>query len=112
MSAALAATIASAVPPGSTIYALARSKPNRIVGVDTAGVVVETEASRAKDTRPQLVPGWMLQGWDELSRAGRLSQVDLLERLNVKRSAAVMAILARLPGVRIASANPTVLSRS
>ena len=69
MSAALAATIASAVPPGSTIYALARSKPNRIVGVDTAGVVVETEASRAKDTRPQLVPGWMLQGWDELSRA-------------------------------------------
>jgi len=113
MSAALAATIASAVPAGSTIYTLTQSKPNWIVGVDTAGVVVETEASRAKGLRAQLVPGWMLQaGWDELSRAGRLSQTDLLERLNVKRSAAVMAILARLPGVRIASANPTVLTRS
>lgn len=113
MSAALAATIASAVPPGSTIYTLTQSKPNWIVGVDTAGVVVETEASRAKGAGPQLVPGWMLQaGWDELSRAGQLSQTDLLERLNVKRSAAVMAILARLPGVRIASANPTVLTRS
>ena len=113
MSAALAATIASAMPAGSTIYTLSQSKPNWIVGVDTAGAVVETEASRAKGVGPQLVPGWMLRaGWDELSRAGRLSQTDLLERLNVKRSAAVMAILARLPGVRIASTNPTVLTRS
>ena len=95
------------------IYTLTQSKPNWIVGVDMTGVVVETEASRAKGAGPQLVPGWMLQaGWDELSRAGRLSQTDLLERLNVKRSAAVMAIIARLPGVRIASVNPTVLDRS
>jgi hypothetical protein len=113
MSATLASMIASAVPPGSTIYTLTQSKPNWIVSVDTAGVVVETEASRAKGAGPQLVPGWMLQaGWDELSDAGRLSQTHLLERLNVRRSAAVMAILAHLPGVRIASINPTVLNRS
>ena len=68
---------------------------------------------RTKVAGPQLVPGWMLQaGWDELSAAGRLSQTDLLERLNVKRSAAVMAILARLPGVLITSLKPTVLKRS
>lgn len=34
MSAALAAMIASAVPPGSIIYTLTQSKPNWIVGVD------------------------------------------------------------------------------
>jgi hypothetical protein len=113
MSAALASMIASAVPPGTTVYTLTQSKPNWIVSIDTAGVVVETEASRAKGAGPQFVPGWMLQaGWDELSGLGHLSQTDLLERLNVKRSAAVMAILARLPGVRVASINPTILNCS
>jgi len=54
----------------------------------------------------------MLQlAWDYPQRYGELSNRYLLaaDGLNVKRSSAVCAILARLPGITISSTNPIVL---
>lgn len=42
-------------------------------------------------------------------RQGELAQQDLLNELNVKRSAFVCALLAKLPEVRIRSTKPTIL---
>ena len=49
--------------------------------------------------------------WEHLVREGSLSNKHLLAGtgLNVKRSSAVCAILARLPGVEVASSTPIVL---
>lgn len=65
-----------------------------------------TERSAARDTGPQLVPAWMIQaGWEHLRSYGSLTNAYLLSAkgLNVKRSSAVCAILARLPEVRVVS---------
>jgi hypothetical protein len=104
--------LADAIPPGTTIATLANGKPNRIVGVTYDGVLVETEASKAKGTGPQLVDAWMLESaWTHLRRHGSLTNAYLVSSsgLNVKRSAAVCAILAKLPGVQVASSRPIEL---
>jgi hypothetical protein len=100
------------VPPGSVLETLGNRRPNWISDVTEVGVLVETERSRAQQTGPQLVPARMIQtARDYLTRNGRLTHKYLLatDGLNVKRSAAVCSILARLPGIEVESTRPIVL---
>jgi HKD family nuclease len=88
---------------------LARAQANRVVGIDRSGLWIETDASKRKRLPPQHVPAWMFQlAWDYLKSHGSLTNRHLLasDGLNVKRSSAVMAILARLPGVQIVGRSP------
>jgi hypothetical protein len=59
-----------------------------------------------------MVPAWMIQiAWEWLTTHGTLTNRHLLadDGLNVKRSSFVCALLARLPGVGVASARPIEL---
>jgi hypothetical protein len=96
---------------GQVITTLSKGRPNRIVAVDPEGLRVETEKSAREGTGPQLVPAWMIiAGWRHLVEHGRLSQMELLEDLNVKRSAFVCALLAHFPGVEVEE-DPNVVLR-
>jgi HD domain len=100
------------VPAGATVTTLADGRPNWIVEIKDDGVSIETEASKEKGRGPRLVEAWMLQtAWDHLSREGSLTNKYLLSTagLNVKRSSAVCAILAHLPGVEVVSSKPIEL---
>ena len=98
------------VPSGSVVSTLSNGKPNHITEVTAAGVSVDTERSRALGTGSQLVPAWMLQtAWEYLTKRGVVTNRELLHQHNIKRSSAVCAILARLPGVVVASARPITL---
>lgn len=56
------------------------------------------------------VPAWMITAaWNRLCDKGELRQQELLNELNVKRSAFVCALVAKFPDVRIQSTRPTVL---
>jgi HKD family nuclease len=95
---------------GETIETLADGRPNRIVEVDQSGVLVETEGSRRKRSGPQRVEPWMLNdAWEHLRERGELTNRELLDGLRVMRSSAVCAMLARVPGVQVASRRPIVL---
>lgn len=101
------------VAAGSVIHTLSNGHPNWIAAITREGVHVETKRSRAQGTGPQLVPAWMIQSaWDYLKAHGSLTNKYLLagDGLNVKRSAAVCAILARLPDVEVASSRPILLT--
>jgi hypothetical protein len=101
-----------AVPPGSVVPTLSGDRPNTVTGVSPQGLYVETDKSRAKGTPPRLVPAWMLQlAWDYLRARGTLTNRYLLatDGLNVKRSSAVCAVLARLPEVEVTSVRPISL---
>ena len=103
--------IRAAVEIGSEIETLSIKRPNRIVGVDRKGIEVETLRSDSRGSGPQLVPAWMVvAAWDRLRRRGQLSQSELLDELNVKRSAFVCALLALFPDVVVRSTRPTVLA--
>ena len=81
---------------------LDQGKPNRVTALMPTGLYVETEASRGKGSRAQLIPAWMFTlAWDCLHTHGRLTNRYLLapDGLDVKRSNVVCAILAKLPGV-------------
>ena len=79
---------------------LSHRKPNRVVEVIPEGLYVETNDSRAKGNPPQLVPSWMFElAYETLRARGRVTQQEVLNELNIKRSAAVCAILARLEHV-------------
>lgn len=94
------------------ISTITSGKPNRIASVDATGVWIETAESRRKGNGPQLVDAWMLTtAWDYLRSNGTLSNRYLLaaDGLNVKRSSAVCALLAHMPGVSVASSRPIVL---
>jgi hypothetical protein len=81
---------------------LSHARPNRVTEVNESGLYVETEASQAKGRPPQLVPAWMFElAYQALRSRGRLTQQSVLNELNIKRSAAVCAILARLEHVSI-----------
>ncbi len=98
--------LASTTPVVTTISS---RRPNRISGVGPDGVWIETERSDEKGAGPQHVPAWMIQiAWDHLRREGELTNAYLLaaDGLNVKRSSAVCALLAGLPGVSVASSRP------
>lgn len=47
--------------------------------------------------------------WRELTKPRSLTNAFLLNDLNVKRSAAVCALLARLPDVEVATTRPITL---
>lgn len=82
----------------------ANPRPNYVTELTATGVYMRTESSEAKGLLPQFIPAWMLGlAWDYLRAHGQLSNAFLLakEGLNVKRSSAVCAILARLPGVGV-----------
>jgi HKD family nuclease len=94
---------------------LARREVNHVVAVEPTGLWVETAASQRKKQPPQLVPAWMFQlAWDYLAANGVLTNRYLLatDGLNVKRSSAVMAILARLPGVEATDTRPVTVRYS
>lgn len=94
------------------VLTLSQGKPNRIISVEPAGVRIETQRTKERGDAPQLVPAWMIErAWTELTKAGTLTQQRLVstEELNVKRSAAVLALLSHLPGVTVASSKPSRL---
>lgn len=93
------------------IHTVTQRRPNCIVSVRDDGVMVETERSAAKGAGAALTPAWMIEvAWAHLRATGELSQTYLVASngLNVKRSAFVMALLARFPDVT-AQTNPAVL---
>ncbi|WP_234789277.1 hypothetical protein [Mycolicibacterium monacense] len=92
------------------IPTLSVKRPNWIVAVERAGVWVETARSRALGSGPQLVPAWMVEvGWKRLCARGSMTQDELLNDLNVKRSAFVCALLAQFPDVLVMQTRPTIL---
>ena len=102
-----------AVASDPTFPTIARGRPNLVTRVDRDGLWIATDASTAKGTPAQFVPAWMLTlAWDYLLANGRLTNRYLLatDGLNVKRSSAVCALLARLPGIRVASTRPITLT--
>jgi hypothetical protein len=102
--------ICSAVKPDDEIATLSNKRLNRIAAVDRSGVFVETARSGDRGTGPQLVPAWMIiAGWHHLCRRGELIQEELLNDLNVKRSAFVCALLAQFSDVVVRATRPTVL---
>jgi hypothetical protein len=102
--------VQSVVEPGDEISTVSNKRPNRIVAIDRLGVSVETLRSDRRGSGPQLVPAWMIvAAWKRLKQKGELSQNELLNELNVKRSAFVVALLAQFPDVVVRSTRPTVL---
>lgn len=92
------------VPVGVVVPTLRHGKPNRIIDVAADGVWIETERSRARTGAAEHVPAWMFNiAWDWLRAHGSLTNRYLLssDGLNVKRSSAVCAMLAQLPGVSV-----------
>lgn len=95
---------------GTAILTLSTKNLNRISSVTRKGVHVETERSMRLGSGPQLVPAWMIAAaWNRLCDRGELSQQELLNELNVKRSAFVCALVAKFPEVHIRSTRPTIL---
>lgn len=85
-------------------------RPNKLVEVTPSEVWVETERTARERTGPQPVPAWMLNlAWEFLRTRGELSNATLLNQLRVHRSSAVCAMLARLPGIEVASVRPISL---
>ena len=106
----LFALITQAVCPGQVIKTLGKARPNRIVSIDRDGLRVETDKSVREGQGPQLVPAWMvIAAWQHLTEHGRLSQSELLDNLNVKRSAFVCALLAHFPGVEVGEGGNIIL---
>jgi hypothetical protein len=102
--------VLSVVEPGDEITTLSNKRPNRIVSIDRSGVSVETLRSDRRKTGPQIVPAWMIvAAWEHLRENGELTHKELLNELNVKRSAFVYALLALFPDVVVRSTRPTVL---
>ena len=94
----------AAIPEGSTIPTLAEGRPNRVTAIQPEGVWIETTRSETAGAGAQLVEAWMLQtAWDHLELHGTITNSFVLNELNVKRSSAVCALLARLPNVRVTS---------
>jgi hypothetical protein len=95
---------------GDVVTTLGMARPNRVSAIDGTGLWVETEKSIRDGKGPKLVPAWMINaGWQHLEKHGRLSQAELLDDLNVKRSAFVCALLARFPGVDVGDEENIVL---
>ncbi len=91
---------------------LTRGNPNWVTEVNPQGLYVETQASRGKGIGPQLIPAWMFElAWTALRSRGSITQQEVLatDGLNIKRSAGVCAILARLPGVHVVKTGQTTL---
>lgn len=95
-----------------SVATVARAQQYRIEDVTAEGVTISADASDDKAIGPQLVPAWMLDvAWRHLRETGSLTNRHLVssDGLNVKRSSAVCALLAALPGVTVASTQPIEL---
>lgn len=102
--------ILGVVQPGDEILTLTGKRPNVITAVDREGIWVETLRSQSLGSGPQLVPAWMIvKAWRHLQKVRVLSHSELLEDLNVKRSAFVIALLAQFPEVTVRSTEPIVI---
>jgi hypothetical protein len=102
--------VRSVVKSGDEILTLSNKRTNRIVSIDHSGVSVETLRSDRQGAGPQLVPAWMIvAAWEHLRQNGELTHKELLNELNVKRSAFVCALLAQFPDVAVRSARPLTL---
>ena len=107
---ALLQSIQSVVRPGEEILTLAGKRPNVIASIDRDGIRVHTLRSEGRRSGPQLVPAWMIvTAWRQLQTTGVLTNVELLENLNVKRSAFVIALLAQFTDVIVRSTEPIVI---
>ena len=110
---AFLARIHSVIQPGDEILTIANRRPNLIAAIADEGIWVETLRSQSRRSGPQLVPAWMiLIAWQHLQKNGSLSHTELLEDLNVKRSAFVIALLSRFPGVIVRSTRPVVIEKA
>jgi hypothetical protein len=104
--------VRAAVEVGDAISTVGISRPNWVAGITEDGILVETLRSRQLGSGPQLVPAWMInRAWRYLRQHGGLSQSQLLNELNVKRSAFVCGLLARFEDVAVESDKPVVLQR-
>ena len=102
--------LSAVVKPGDTVLTLADGKPNEVVDIGPDGVWIDTERSAAR-TGAELVPAWMLnEAWTRLNVERSLSNRELIKV--VRRSSAVVALLAQLPNVVVASSRPIVLRLS
>ncbi|TXI38858.1 MAG: hypothetical protein E6Q56_08090 [Mycobacterium sp.] len=102
--------IRSVVQPGDEIPTLSAKRPNVIASIDRDGIWVQTLRSESRCSGPQLVPAWMIAAaWRRLQQKGALSNAELLNDLNVKRSTFVMALLAQFPDVVVRSDRPVVI---
>jgi hypothetical protein len=107
---ALLKRIRAVVKPGDHIETLTSKRPNKIISIGPEGVEVETLRSHDRGSGPQLVPAWMIVvAWDHFRRTGQLSQNQLLNELNVTRSAFVCGLLAQFREVAVHSTRPTTL---
>lgn len=92
---------------GDVVPTISRSEPNTIGEIRDDGVKVLTTRSSPSFS---LVPAWMLNAaWRILKEQGTVTSDDIR---GVRRSSAVFAMLARLPGVEVRSSTPIVLSIS
>lgn len=102
--------IQSVVQAGDEILTLAAKRPNLIAAIDRNGIWVQTLRSKSHRAGPKLVPAWMImKAWQQLQKAGVLSNTELLDDLNVKRSSFVIALLAQFPDVVVRSSEPIVV---
>ena len=95
------------------VSTISTGKPNRIAAVEESAVWIETEKSKADGKGALPVAAWMLQSaWDHLRSTGSLDNrfLGASDGLNVKRSSAVCALLAHLPGVTVTSSRPIMLT--
>lgn len=102
--------IYAAVQQGDEILTLSTKRPNIIAAIGPDGIWVETLRSERHRSGPQLVPAWMVvTAWRHLQRKGVLTHAELLDDLNVKRSAFVVALLAQFTDVIVRSTRPIVI---
>ena len=79
---------------------LSQGRPNRVVELTPVEVLVETERSRHRNGGAESIPAWMFNlAWERLRSFGTLSNQELCDDMRVHRSAGVLAILGRVPGV-------------
>jgi hypothetical protein len=102
--------IHAAVQPGDEILTLTTKRPNVIAAIGQDGIWVETLRSKRRQSGPRLVPAWMIvTAWRHLRKNGVLTHAELLDDLNVKRSAFVVALLAKFNDVAVSSTHPIVI---
>lgn len=102
--------IHAVVQPGDEISTLTTKRPNVVAAIGPDGIWVETLRSDHRRSGPQLVPAWMIvTAWRRLQQNGVLTHAELLDDLNVKRSAFVVALLAQFTDVVVRSTHPIVL---
>ncbi len=79
---------------------ISQGRMNRVVELTPVEALVETERSRARTGGAESIPAWMFNlAWDRLRAFGSLTNRELCDDMRVHRSAAVCAMLARVPGV-------------